>query len=373
MKECLFSLIILLIIASCSQKKEQNISDTAIATDAMEMESDERFRTSTFNHILAQLNIKYEDCYLEFISERVVPGNETLTIWLIPKIAFFEKDEYGNKAFELDSYVLLADTKTGKIVSKYYKPTNWSSDAYELMSVVIDTLGYELNSDKITFGINSYSRASTRVCPTGDGFIELFAQEGDSLHCIFSYSIYDYHGENDGGLNGNSWMGEYRTSLIPLKDKADGFCNFALLTNYHSESMENNEVVSSDISSDSLRFYTYRANSYKEDKNHTKVFCKPLEHGKKDCNYYNKTLAETYRIIYYENKDNLQHYMCPKLPLVDSVYTMKCSERNEDISIFYNYLDDNHLSVSFETNSGAEYYIFEEKNNYTNFKYDYHD
>lgn len=361
------------IAIGCTQPKVQN--NTKI-TDSSKTDSDGNFVSETLSTILKQLNLKPEDCYSNFISEMPMPGNERLTIWIIPKITLYEKDNYGNEIFNLDSYVLLADTETGKIVSKYHFPDKWSSDAYEITGISIDSLDYRLNDDKIVFGVSRSSKASTRVCPTGDGFTELFVQQGDSLHCIFGYSTYNYHGENYGGLNGNAWMEEYRTKLIVLENKTNGFYNFSLLTYYESEATENNKVVSTDASSDSLLFFNYKEDGYKETKNHIKVFCKPLEYGKKDCNYYGKTLAEVYQIIYEGNKNDNQRYMRRELPLKDSDYTMIHDGQTEEIdsiNISYNYINRKHLSVSLETEGGCEYYTFEEMDNYTRFRYDYHD
>lgn len=373
MKKYLFALIIVVIVIGCTQSKKQNTTKTA---DFSETDCDRDSELEVLGAILQQLNLKPEDCYSNFISEMPMPENERLTIWIIPKITFYEKDNYGNEAFNLDGYVLLADTKTGEIVSKYYSPNKWSSDAYEIVGVAIDSLDYRLNSNKTVFGVSWYSRASTRVFPTGDGFTELFVQQGDSLHCIFGYSTYNYHGENDGGLNGNGWVEEYRTKLIVLEDKTNGFYDFSLLTDYRSETNENDEVVESNVSSDSLRFFSYKKDGYKEAKDHIKVFCKPLEHEKKDCNYYGKTLAEVYQIIYESNESDNQRYMRRELPLKDFGYTMKYDGQPgtiDSINISYNYMNNKRLSVSFETDAGGAYYIFEEMGSYTNFRYDYHD
>lgn len=377
---CITSLLaIILISVSCQHLKKQN--DPEVAEEVIPLENDEDNDLKILNSILEQLKLKQEDCYSRFISSEVVPNHEQLTIWVIPRTTFYEKDEYGHEAFNVQNYVLLADTETGKVVSKYYSPYELGSDAYELLGISIDTLNYQLNKAKVLFGVSWMYRASTRVCPTGNGVMELFVQQGDSLQRIFNYDTYSYHGENDGGFQGNSYMEYYGTKIIVLDKVISGYSDFALLTECTTDVTENNENIKNEIESDSLRFFSYTKEGYKEVKNYTDIFCLPSVEEKTNCIYFNKTLSEVYQIIYKENKDGLQRYMRAELPTKTLGYAVKYDgedytpdgEKTDSMYVDYNYLDDKHLNISFGTEIGGELYTLEDKGNRIILKYNYHD
>ncbi|NDV95708.1 hypothetical protein D0T84_12405 [Dysgonomonas sp. 521] len=369
MKRTIIILIIILVAASCNQASKNNADET---TDTI---CEGAPANETFNTILQQLGLECKDCYLEFVSEQTVPANEDLTIWVIPKIISLEKDNYNNESFSLDCYVLLADTKTGKVVSRHYTPDAYSSDAYMLTGIGIDTLDYRLNDNKIIFGISSGYNGSSGVNPSGHRSRELFVQQNDSLLPVLSYTAREYRGENDGGANGNGWFEEYNTRLVATDHKSNGFPDLTLFTDYKFEESEQNEVVRDSISSDSIQLFRYTTNTYKGVKKIEGTVCEEIRdgYGKKKCYYFGKTLAEVYQIIYKENENSLQRYMQPELPSEDLEYKMITHEDVDSLTINYNYKNKKNLNLEFSTDMGVEYCIFNEKENCTIFIYDYHD
>lgn len=367
-------LAIALIITSCTQNKTKSVANSTNTIEIAKIENGAEADSTMLNTILEQLNLDYEDCYSEFILQELVPGKDNLMIWVIPRIAYL--DEVESKNFDLDGYIVLADKETGKIIGKNYSSSKWVSDAYMLNIIYIDTLNYHLNDDEVVFGVGWSHSGSSRVSPAGARIIELFTQKGDSLNSIFKYHVSNYHGDNDGGNKGYSRVEEYNTKLIVLDKKTDSFSDFVLLTERQSEYNENNELVESSISNDSLRFFRYEINRYVEVEERPDVFCKPVGFKKKDCVFYNKTLPEVYQIIYRENNDNLQQYMRIELPLSNVNYSIKSNETNgeiDSIDVSYIYENKHQLTILFSNNFGGAYYIFEEKGDCTTFKYDYHD
>lgn len=65
--------------------------------------------------------------------------------------------------------------------------------------------------------------------------------------------------------------------------------------------------------------------------------------------------------------------MQSELPSENFEYKMITHEGIDSLTINYNYKNKKNLSLEFSTDMGAEYCIFEEKKNYTIFRYDYHD
>ncbi|MCC8154403.1 MAG: hypothetical protein LIP01_09415, partial [Tannerellaceae bacterium] len=335
------------------------------------------FTYETFHTVLQQLELKCNEIYLSYVSELVVPGNENFTIWVIPKINSLEKDEWGYESFLLDKYILLTDTGTGNIVSKYFQPAAWSSDAYRLAHINIDTLDYRLNDSRIFFGVHSGYGTSSSVNPGGHQSLELFALQDNKLVSVFEYTTNDYRGENDGGTNGCGWNEEYKTHLFVTDHKINGFSDFALLTEYRSIETKNYEVVQDSLSCDSVCFYSYTPRGYTKVNKIEGTFCREIKDGwgKRECFYFGKTLPEVYQIIYDENKENLQQYMLPELPPEVVEYSRKDNrgEIRDSLTIYYRYRDVNDLVIEFATDLGSEYTAFEEKQGYTIFRYDYHD
>ena len=94
--------------------------------------------TQEINHlakILKQLNLDKQKCKVTLIVSKPFPNNINETIIVIPEIVT-EEEGY----FELNSYILIIDTFTGIIKSKYFessKTNNWVSDAVRLTQIKI--------------------------------------------------------------------------------------------------------------------------------------------------------------------------------------------------------------------------------------------
>ena len=125
------------------------------------------------------LDLNIEDCYLSLVSQKVMPSDPSKSIIVLPKIVEKE-DDY----FILDSYILIVENITGKILSKYFEShttNNWTSDAIEIESIKVDTAPYNLNKSTRAFGIRVSYSGPSRVNPYSEETLSLFIEREEKI------------------------------------------------------------------------------------------------------------------------------------------------------------------------------------------------
>lgn len=327
-----------------------NQSDSSFVDEVLH-EGD--FNQKAFDNILQQLNLKRSDCDLSFVSSQVLPLDNSLTIWVIPQITPEQEIDTYNQIFTLDGYILLADTKTGKIESKFYQPNAWESDAWKLTAIGIDTLKYHLNNDKIMFGVYSTHQGSSKVLPAGETIHQLFIQDGESLKCIFDYVSSEYQGENDGNTSG--FLTEYTTDVVVTRHKTNAFYDFALLTDSRTEEQKNGEPLDRRYSiRDSIRLYSFTGEKYEEvmQSDTAVVYTEQIgESHKKYWYYYGKTLEQVYHIYMNEGEDTTS-FLKKEMPKENLEYEIESNDLGT-ILISYQYNDNKNLVIDAEYDVGA--------------------
>lgn len=145
---------------------------------------------------LEQLHINAEACKTELITEKVLPYDKSKSIIVIPKIAIEEED-----GFSLDSYILLVDNSTGKILNRFSEPhgeNGWESDAVRLHRITIDTAPYKIKEGERAFGIRVAFSGSSQPNPYEYEALSLYLPYSDSLKCVLkNYEISRFNGEWD--------------------------------------------------------------------------------------------------------------------------------------------------------------------------------
>lgn len=369
-----FGVIVLfiLMIIGCNNAKNGKISegitmkksDSDFVNKAFE---DVSFNQKAFDTILQQLNLKRSECHLCFVSSQVSPLDSTLTIWVIPKVTSEEEDSSGNKMFILGGYVLLADTKTGEIESKFYNPNAWESDAWELSAIGIDTLGYRLNDNKIMFGIYSIHQGNSKAFPVGENFHQLFVREGDSLKCIFDYVATQYQGENDGSTSGN--FIEYTTDVVVTHHKTNAFYDFVLLTDSRTEEQKDDKIVNSRYSiRDSIRLFSFTGEKYEEVKQNDTavVYTEQIgESYKQYWFYYGKSLEQAYNVFKGSQGDKgFDTFLKKEMPKENLEYEVESDDLGRT-SVIYEYDGLKCLVINVEYEAGSNYIEMTEKVGYT--------
>lgn len=169
--------------------------------------------------VLNQLDIKLEDCYKGFITEKVLPYSTDMTVMVIPKIAHSEDDFW-----VLDAYIVIIDNNTKNIVHKFYEKDAWTSDAIMLNSISIDTAPYRLNETIRAFGVRLSYANNSRPNPYSESLLSLFIPDGDKLvRVLKDYPVDTYHGDWDTRCAGEFTSVE--TVLIMSDKQTNGYNN----------------------------------------------------------------------------------------------------------------------------------------------------
>ena len=227
-------IILILIVTSCISKTKEEVKTTEkaiIATPKIEF--------NLIDAVLKNLNIKKENCKIDLIVLKENPNNTNETIVVIPEIV----DE-GDHYFELNSYIVIVSSKTGKIIHQYFessKTNNWVSDAVVLTKITIDTAPYNVTNTKRAFGIRVYYYGSSQANPYNYETISLYITKDDALKKIIdNYSVMKYNGHWD-----TNCVGEFideKKAFVISKNKSNGYFDISVknkiieTTNYKDES-----------------------------------------------------------------------------------------------------------------------------------------
>ncbi len=157
--------------------------------------------------VLQQLNLDLSVCKANLIAAKVLPHDTSETIVVIPEITEEDEDE---AYFELNSHILIVDSKTGLIKHRFFEnsTTNeWYSDAIRLKHIFIDTVFYNLAEETTAFGICLSSSGSSRPNPYSYQTLSLFVKaktgNSDSLKRVLkNYVVQQFNGEWDTNCNG---------------------------------------------------------------------------------------------------------------------------------------------------------------------------
>lgn len=196
---------------------------------------------SLINTVVKQLHLDKSKIKTELVISKSFPNNPNKTIIVIPEIV----DE-GEMYFELNSHILIIDSKSGNIKSYFFessKTNNWISDAIQLTEITIDTAPYKVSKNERAFGIRLHFIGSSRPNPYENETISLFVQSKNKLKKILNnYEILYNGGEWDTDCEGE--FVDERKVLIISNNKTNGLFDILVknkiteTTNYINENDE---------------------------------------------------------------------------------------------------------------------------------------
>lgn len=174
-------------------------------------------KSAHLSAVLQQLHLSTKDCYQDLVVEKVLPYAKTQSVLVIPKIAQQEEGWVS-----LDSYILVIDTQTGKILQTYYEPEAWESDAVRLEEIIIDTAPYKVNDSNRAFGIRVRHHGSSGPNPFSEETLSLFIPQGKQLVKILdNFIVATYRGEWD--MNCAGEFEEEKKTLIISPTQTNAF------------------------------------------------------------------------------------------------------------------------------------------------------
>ncbi len=194
--------------------------------------------------VAKQLDIKAENIAHDLVAQKKIPYDSFKTIVVIPEITEQEEDYY----YVYNSHVLVVDTKTGRIIHRYFEPSNkggWVSDAIVLSEIIIDTAPYQLSTTDRAFGLRVRYNGSSKVNPYRETTLSLFVQEQNRLKKVLNrYPVKSFLGEWNMRCSGE--FDEEEKILIIQSKRTNGYANILVkstLSNIISSEDENEECV----------------------------------------------------------------------------------------------------------------------------------
>lgn len=195
------------------------------------------------NKVLKQLNLNESQCKMNLIVSKIRPNKPKETIIVIPEITY--EDEY---SFDLNSHILLIDSKSSKIKNQFFESSasnGWVSDAIVLTEISIDTAPYYLSNEKRAFGIRVKYYGSSRVNPYSYETISLFEKSNTTLKRLLkNYTVKEFHGEWDGNCIGE--FNSQKKVLIISDSLTNSYLNILIkceITNSKNEIDKNGDCA----------------------------------------------------------------------------------------------------------------------------------
>ena len=212
---------------------------------------------------MSQLDLNKSKIKNEFVALNEIPNNPNETILVIPEIV--EEDEH---YFELNSHILIIDSKTGKIKSKYFessKTNEWYSDAIQLVEISIDTAPYIITNKNRAFGIKVRYVGSSHANPYEKVTLSLFYEEKESIKQVLkNFTIKQFNGEWDTDCEGE-FMKQNKIFIIS-KNKTNGYFDIMIkntISNSKAFLNEQNECDEKETTSTKKIILRYNGTIYK--------------------------------------------------------------------------------------------------------------
>jgi hypothetical protein len=187
----LLTILLIFILGSCSFTNKEKKNKTVENKTAQVLS-----QTEIIESVLNQLKIKEKDCKVELIALKKMPNDDTESILVIPEIV-----SEGDHFFELNGHILIINSKTGKIINKFFESSEtneWVSDALQMVEISIDTAPYIIQKGKRAFGIKVRHLGSSEPNPYETETISLFIKNEDKLSRVLkSFEINGNSGEWD--------------------------------------------------------------------------------------------------------------------------------------------------------------------------------
>ena len=214
--------------------------------------------------VLHNLSLKSDRIDSEFSITKPHPENKNATIVLLALPRGDEKD------FQIyDTYLVIADTKTGSILYSIFEKERYTSDAVRLTSIQIDTAPYRLAANVRAIGIRAAYTGSSRPNPFGEETLSLYIQQGKTfIKVIDDFVTYQSTGEWDTNCAGN--FSASKSVLIMLTEKTNGYNNIQVNTKTTDTEniLKNEDCISSDTETKSSHklIFNMKEKRYRPDK-----------------------------------------------------------------------------------------------------------
>lgn len=177
-------------------------------------------------YVLQALHVKADQCALDFIAEKPLPGSQDEWILLIPE--YLDKDEESGH-YDLRAHVVVYNSRTKTMRHTILESSEWYSDAMVLNEVKIDTAPYLVGKGKRAFGIRVRHNGASRANPYGTETLTLIVPEKETLDIVLlEFETRTYAGELSGNCASKESLEE--SILIMTEDGSKPYFDIRVKT-----------------------------------------------------------------------------------------------------------------------------------------------
>ncbi|MDG5492034.1 hypothetical protein [Psychroserpens sp. SPM9] len=212
--------------------------------------------------VIKQLGLEKSKIHQDFVIAKTQPNSPNETIVVIPEIA--EENEH---MFKLNSYILLVNTKTGKITHQYFesfKTNGWLSHAVAIERISIDTAAYQVAKDSKAFGVRVFYYSRSQPNPYSSEDISLFVKSKDALVKVLdSYSAMEYSGAWDTRCTGE--FTEIKNTFMMSTKKTNDYFDILVkskITETKNHEDENGDCKSKEDITEKKTVLTFNGDEY---------------------------------------------------------------------------------------------------------------
>lgn len=158
-----------------------------------------------------------------------IPNAPGTTIIAFAALTLESGTETDSDMGEYDLDVLIVATDTGAVLSRLLVEKAYTSDAWQLSSINIDTARYLLAPGIRAFGVRVDHSGSSRVSPAGESVLSLFVERGAKLQRVLAdLPVASSNGDWDGNCAGQFSDVERRIGLA--SSRSNGLADLVVTT-----------------------------------------------------------------------------------------------------------------------------------------------
>jgi hypothetical protein len=181
-------------------------------------------RQNIIGKVVHNLSLKSDRIDTVFSVIKSHPENKNATIVLL---ALPQGDDEDFQIY--DTYLVIADTKTGAILYSIFESERYTSDAVRLTGLQIDTAPYRLAANVRAIGIRAHYTGSSRPNPYGEETLSLYIPQGKTFTKVLDdFVTYQSNGEWDTNCAGN--FSTSKSVLVISTEKTNGYNNIQVNT-----------------------------------------------------------------------------------------------------------------------------------------------
>lgn len=166
------------------------------------------------SHFLEQLQLDKSEVYMDGVVVQEISDDSgySATAAVIPVLA-----ERTDDFFELDAYILLASRTSGEIRAVYTEERAWTSDAYVLRDIEIESEPYQISPDARAMGVVLHYQSSSRVNRVESSELSLFVERnGELVRVLKNYYLMSSGVVTDGECDSSNSL---RSRSIEVSDQ----------------------------------------------------------------------------------------------------------------------------------------------------------